>query len=516
VIASLALFGIVALPILCGVAVRGMSRIAELRPNLAWLAGATALLGALIGLASAWAWWGLNPDFGDAVVGGWTRVSFTGTPLTVGFGAAACSVVIALTAARATHLLDPNSSALVQAISSHGLFVVGAALAVLGDTSPTLLIGLGCMDIAGVWYGVRSSSRRVAVRVFGTQVIAVFLAGFLLMLQNSSDNAYRLATPASQTANLLTLLISIAIILHANLLPLGVASEATSSLQTSAGFIGAMTLFSHTGPAAVWVPALAAVTCIFWSVRALGAVDAQGRAARISMASAAFFVAFGSYSPAAAASGWLLGTALLFTSGVARIVGAYALLALPATPAFIALTAAPPATTDNPLFLAMAALHAGCHAVFLFALLRHILGAGDLSTLRSAFANSRHPKEWPAIGLAVLHLSALGIAPQLFGGPSLVDSIARTGASTWIAVGVGTLLGTALWRLGSEALSAPLAQADMLLVRVGASFHPIYSALDRLRRGGGMLLSLLDSDGALLLAFLALVLVVLISGQATP
>ncbi len=514
--ASLALFGILGLPILSGVAVRALTRVAKFRPNLSWLTGGTVLLGALIALASAWAWWGLNPDVGDAVVGGWTRVSFTGTPLTVGFGAGACSVVIALAAARVTHLLDPNSSALVKAISSHGLFVVGAALAVLGGTSPTLLIGLGCMDIAGVWHAVRRRSSPVAIRVFGTQAIGVLLAGLVLMLRNSSDNSFRLATSTSQTADLLTLLISSAIVLHANLLPFGVTSEATSNMQTSAGLVGAMALMAHAGGTTIWVPALAAVTCVFWSVRALGSVDAPDREARICEASAAFAIAFGSYAPAAATSGWLLGTALLLTSGIARIVGVYALLALPGSPVFIAFASAPPAAAENMLSMAMSVLHTGCHAVLLFALLRHVFGAGNFSTLRSTFPNSRRLKEWPAFGLAATHVFTLGIAPQFFGGPSLTESIAQAGASTWIAISFGTLLGAALWRLGSNSLSEPLAQADTLLMRAGMSFHPIYSALDRLRRSGGALLSLLESDGALLLAFLALVLVVLISGQATP
>lgn len=515
VFASLALFGILGLPILTGTALRVLARLSELRPGIAPFTSAFAAIGALLVLTSAWGWWALNPEIGDAVVGGWMSVSFTGTPLAVGFGAAACSVILALAAARSAQLLDPDATARIEVVSSHGLLMLGAALAVLGSTTPTLLIGTGMMQFAGVWHAARRVNSQTAIRIFSIQLLGLMLAALVLTMQNTVSGDYRLNTTTAQTAGLFTTLMSAAIVLQANLLPFGASQHATSHPQMTAGLLGAIALVARTATVTEWVSPLAAVTCAFWAMHALSAADARSREAHIREAAAAFTLAFGMHAPHMAACGWLLGSAMLEQAGFARILAGLSLLAVPGTPGFPGLTAAPDPGTGL-LGPATMVLQAGCRMILTFALLRHTFGGVTSTAIRSALSESITPRRLPALLLAAAHMFVLGAAPQWFGGISLSDALTRAGAAGWASLVVGIALGAVLWRISGSELDDALRRAGALLLRTELLFRPLYAALARLQRSFGALSTLLDSEGALLLTCLALVLAVLILGQSAP
>jgi hypothetical protein len=508
VLASTALLGLLGLPIILGLFIRIAAKFADYRP---WVKRATltfSIVGAIVVLGAAWAW--RLGGAADAVVGGWSIVSFLGTPLVVGTALAGGCAVIALAAVRVAQLISQNQAVRMESASSHGLLMVGAALAMLGHTTPTLLIGLGLMNIAGLWHALRRTEGNTAVRAFGAQLIAVLIAAPVFILGSNASADYRLTAAAPAADTLLALLLNAAAALHANLLPFGSTRNSTTSPQASAGLLGAAALLTHASAVEPWLPALAAVSAVFWSVRALGSRDISARFTYLRDAAAAFSLAIGTHAPAAAAAGWLLGTALLQLSGVAGIVGVFALLALPGSIGFAA--AGTTQTTDS-LDIGLTILRSGAAAVMGFALLRHALEPSAGSSLRSSLRDSMRMRQLPPLTIIGAHLIVLSIAPSLAGLPPLVAVFAAAPPLLWASTLLSLLVAAALWRLAGDADMTPI---NALTIRTSGVMRPFFAALDRIAASVGTLLLLLESDGALLIACLVLIIGVLTIGQATP
>ncbi|MCX6019127.1 MAG: hypothetical protein NTZ50_11635 [Chloroflexi bacterium] len=519
--ATLALFGILGLPLFVGALQRSLVSFAAPHPGLEKAALGTAIGGALLSLIAAWIWWRLRSSYTyDVIIGGWSNVSFVGTPLAVSGSIAAACAVLALAVARVAQVFDLTAAMRVEAVTSQGILALGAGLALLGDTAPTLLIGIGLMNLAGVWSAARQQSGRLAMRAFGPQIIALLLISFVFTLHasNGDDRLHMMQIAASP---LLVTILSASICLQANLLPFGATRDASSELQTTAGLLGALAILNQGSTPKSWVFALAAITCVYWSIRALGASDSELQHARIRQATAAFAVLLGATMPGLAATAWLLGNALLTIPGAGRVLGIACLLGLPGTTGFFAYASASEALRANNLLdIALLMLRAGSLAMLTFALLRFAAGDRTPAALITSARRELFPdqRQIPALALLAAHALIFGIVGWMLGTSSLIDTAAAMQPISWISLASGILLGAGLWRINSASgrSADALPRADALLSNVEDAFAPVFAALDRARNSFGAALALIQSDGALLLAGLALIIAVLVSGQTTP
>lgn len=522
-----------ALPLLAGAFARLFSRITGNSVNRSRVIVAASAGLAFVTLLAAWMWrWSGSSDPSlTAVIAGWSSASFFGTPLAIAAPAAGGAAMIAFAATRTAALTDPAYALSSPAISS-GLFALGAGMTFLASTTPTLLIGIGLMDVTSVWIAARRSNGRNAVRAFVPQAIGVILAGLALTLAGAGTNSFfigeGIVTGSEAGSSLLSTLLNIAACAHANILPFGAANEALTDEQRAASTMGALALLQHTPTLEPWALALVLITTAFWALRS--AVNASAGATAVSphersltraRQAAAAFALIGAVSGHAhvAAMAWLLGNALLSGPAIGRLIGAFSLAGLPLLPGFVAYAGAASAMIERGgLGAATVVLLTASHALLVVALLNSAFGMRNVRGIAADVRQSltERLRLAPAALLAA-HALLLGVAPTLAGPRSLLGVAGDMGIAGWLALLLALALGTALWRVSSSGFGAEqLERADRLLSQSGRLGAPVLASLDRIRGGFRFVLAVLESDGALLWAGLSVLIALLIARPGTP
>jgi hypothetical protein len=448
---------------------------------------------------------------------GWSISSWTGSPVGIDSasnrGGAAALIVFACTLLiTRDETTDPQTR--LTRLAAAGLSMFGALLVCLATTASGVLIGGGVLLLATVLRALQDSPGEAVLRTFATQGVGLLMGAFMLHL-NVSQNASGYFSSMLTVSALSPTLISLAVLLLCGVPPFGLTSQTPSRAQLSGGALLAFGLLARTPRIETWAIALALIGALIWSARALAAARTDAQPGYLRCATLCLcLVATLSGQTWMAAIAWLAVSVALDAPLPLRTAAVAIQLALPATAGFAAWSGAIAGLTSRgALDAAIVVLAIGVTIVCAFTMLFCLLpGGGFMRALRQDTTRiAAFTPEAVVLGHALL----FGIVPSLAGAPGLVASLSAMGTIGWAHLAAGLIVGGGLWQLGWRWLDfAAFDEVGTALDRAALALDPIRGALSRLQRAMRTVFALLESDGALLWAFLATI-VALLSSQAS-
>lgn len=518
---------------LAGAALYGLlSRLVSIRQHT-HLAFLCAMLLAFI------AAWIVRPASLELVVGNWSPISFTGTPLVLITYPAAMSIlavvllVIIVSSAQRAQRLTPSSAVMM------AMVFIALAITALAQNLVTLLIGIGLVDLYSVLHNVihsRQPTRALRDGLYHGASLLLLLITFALYAAEGNS----LYLPLAHLPARFGVYLMIALVMRFSLLPLRSINDQlsddawVSKASPLAGLLLMMRLPQlMEGEFRAWFFGLLLVTALVALI--IGALSADRARLRSAVDTGAFVVAalsavvWQNGIMAVAAIAWLLGTALLAQTAtgypriarlavrVARMIGAASLIGLPLTIGFIGRAG---------IISTWAGRGAGGAALIVaFALAQLLL---VICVIRLALwpdapapEQKAEPAQW--IGLATLIICGLGIVvfglnPELAAAPDLGATFSRNKFVDWLMWLLPTLLGAAAWWFEARWLKWTTNIRDTLIKIISLAWWQdiLGGAVGRIARPLGGVFTFLESEGVLLWAIIVVLIVVLVSRPGGP
>ena len=495
----------------------------------------------LIAAGLAWlAAWVLRGQEFEGVLGGWSPVSLTASPLIVASFTPGAAIVIAWVGLHALRLLHQHDTADSERLLD-AFVIVGLVLAAFANSATALLVGLGLVD------GVAFVSALLSPNKSRTAALHLLLNGASLVLLTAvfalhvgqgntapSGSAY---FPLMRVGDYLQPFADFVLVLRCAVAPFMAPSQENNP-PWQASRCATLLLMTHLpglglGVHTPWLLALlvfsgalaAALACIN---------DSPSRALPI-LNTAAFYGAAASIATgqpaaiAAAAIAWLLGYPLLQASlnqpapfnrlaQVARLFGAAAWVGLPLTVGFVGqagIVAALGWVGVLGWVIGLALLAATALRIALVPMPIQLALGLDVDTSRWSW--QRMATFAPLAGL-MLGVLVFGLFPQLLGATGLNQSVARNGLLGWGAWLLAVIAGVALWWY--EDRWQPRIETWRSTTENALSLKWLRElwggATERLARPFRIIFPFLESDGALLWAIILVLLGVLVSRPGGP
>jgi hypothetical protein len=512
-------------------------------------------LPAVIAAGLAWlaAWVLRGQDF-EGVIGGWTPVSLTASPIILASFTPGAALIIAWAGLFALRLLRQQDEA-VQGFGYGGhderlldaLMLAGLVFAAFANSATALLLGLGLVDgvsfVAALLSPARS--RTVALRLLLNGASLVLLtAMFALHLSQGnlapSGSAY---FPLMHIGSYLQPFADTSLFLRCAVAPLTTPSH-ESSPHWQASSCATLLLMAHLpglglGAPAAWLIAL----IVFSGALAAGLAclaDSPSRALPM-LNLAAFYGAAASIATgqssaiAAAGMAWLLGHPLLQTSlnqpapfhrmaQAARLAGAAAWAGLPLVVGFVG-QAGIVATLAQQGVLGWLGLVGWVIGLALLAATALRIALAPMPT-QLAFGLEMNPSGWnwrTALAFAPLlvlmaSLLIFGLFPQLLGATGLNQPVARNGVLGWVSWLLAVVAGVAVWWYEDRWQPRLEPWRNTLENALSLKWlRDVWSgAMDRLAQPFRILFPFLESDGVLLWAIILVLLAVLVTRPGGP
>ncbi len=501
------------------------------------------------GAALIAAWMLLGQADWETVVGNWSPVSFTGLPLAMAGFAPSAGIIIAWTTLYFLHSLQPPNAAHSESHrAAPALLVASLALVAFANNLVTLLVGLGLTDLLTAYWALRrQDNERNALIGLMLSGLSVALLTLVAAVHISAGNSPHLPLVRLDASAATTLALAIA--LRLNFAPFRTSSDVWGDLRTTAGAVGGLLVLTRLPTLGIarlpeWFYGLALASALLTLLIALLRAEDRANALAPAVATASAYLAGASAilatpgATAAATIAWLVGAALLgqpqFTDAplsarraryALRIAGALCLVGLPLTVGFVGQAGAVATWTEHsaggwPFALAWSVVL----AAMTYVLLKLVLSSADeqAQPVRS-IAHPLRPSMWiarEAIGglTALAPILIFGIAPALLTAGSLADALARNSAAGWASWSIAIIAGALLWRLEPRWRPAVRSISNRAIgaLELGWCYSLLDGAVARLRQPFGQVFALLESDGMLLWAIIAVLLAVLIARPGGP
>lgn len=495
------------------------------------------------------AWMLLGQADWETVVGNWSPVSFTGLPLAVaGFTPSAGIIIAWTTLYFLRSLQSPNTAHLESSLAAPAFLVASLALVAFANNLVTLLVGLGLTDLLTVYCALRQQDKeRNALIGLMLNGLSIALMTLVTAVHISAGNSPHLPLVRLDASAATTLALAIA--LRLNFAPFRASSDVWGDLRTATGAVGGLLALTRLPTLGItrlpeWFYGLALASALLTLLIALLRAEDRADALAPSVATAGAYLAGASAvlatpgATAAATIAWLVGAALIsqlqFTDSplwakrvrrAMRAVGALCLIGAPLTAGFVGQAGVVATWTERgaggwPFALAWNVVF----ALMIYALLRLVVSSAGEEAQKMRFnAHPLRPSVWgarEAIGglTALAPILTFGIAPALLTAGSLTDALARNGAAGWVSWGFAIVAGTLLWRLEPRWRPAIHSISDRAIgaLELGWCYSLLDGAVARLRHPFGQVFALLESDGMLLWAIVAVLLTVLIARPGGP
>jgi hypothetical protein len=495
--------------------------------------------------------WIMRPAQFETVLGDWSPVSFTGTPLIIASNPEGMAIVIAvaavMTLARLVHnrTTQPRQGAPSQALIAALLF--GAlVLTALAHSLVTLLVGIGLVDLFVAIHGVLHS--RSPGRVLRDALFHLTSLAFLIVaaaLYDASGNSLYL--PLAHIPERLLPFIMAALALRFSLLPLRAASDLQyeGGWTDKASVIASLLLIARlpqleAPELRAWFYGLALLTAL--STLIIGSLTRNRASLQTSVEAGALAVALTAAVDwqagiiVVATMAWLLGTTLVSQTAsayptaarrivqIARYIGAACLIGAPLTAGFIGRAGVAVLWSGRGLGGAVLIVGFALTQLLLtFCTLRLVLWREVWREVPDAPSADEPPAISGYVAAVVLimlslHVVLFGISPSLAGAPSLGEQLGRNGFIGWIVWLFPTLLGFAAWWYEARWVDYIVLARDSLVSLIGLTWwqYILGGALNRIARPLGSIFVFLESDGALLWAVIVILVVVLVSRPGGP
>lgn len=497
------------------------------------------------GAALIAAWMLLGQTDWETVVGNWSPVSFTGLPLAMAGFAPSAGIIIAWTTLHFLHSLQlPNAAHPESHPAAPALLVASLTLVAFANNLVTLLVGLGLTDLLTAYWALRRrDNERNALIGLMLSGLSVALLTLVVAVHISAGNSPHLPLVRLDTSAATTLALAIA--LRLNFAPFRASPDVWGDLRTVSGAVGGLLALTRLPTLGItrlpeWFYGLALASALLTLLIALLRADALAPA----VATVGAYLAGASAvlaTPGATASAtiaWLVGAALIgqpqFADAplwakrvrrAARAAGALCLIGAPLTAGFVGQAGVVATWTERGAGGWLFALAWGAvFAVMTYVLLKIVVSSADEQAQMVRFAaQPPRPSVWvarEAIGglIALAPILTFGIAPALLTAGSLADALARNSAAGWASWSIAIIAGALLWRLEPRWRPAIRSTSDRAIdaLELGWFYSLLSGAAARLRHPFGQVFALLESDGMLLWALIAVLLAVLIARPGGP
>ena len=514
-----------------------------------------AALPILMAAGLAWlATWVLRGQVFEGVLGGWSPVSLTASPLILASFTPGAAVVIAWVSVHGLRLLqrgdapDTANDTVNDAEHLLEVFVItGLALAAFANSATALLVGLGLVDglsfVAALL--ARDKSRTVALHLLlnGASLVLLTAVFALHLGQGNTAPSGSAYFPLMRIGDYLQPFADAVLFLRCATAPLLSPSQENSP-HWRASSCATLLLMAHLpalglGAHSTWLLAV----LVFSGLLAAGLAcinESHSRALPI-LNIAAFYGAAASAASgqasaiAAAGVAWLLGYPLLQsslnqpapfnrTAQVARLFGAAAWVGLPLTVGFVgqAGIAAVLAERGGLGWLALVGWVIGL-ALFAAATLRIALAPMPMQLalgldVNTARWNWRSAATFAPLLVLMGMIVGFGLLPQLLGATGLNQPVARNGLAGWVTWLLAVVAGVAVWWYEERWQLRLGAWRNTIEKAINLNWlREIWSgATERLARPFRLIFPFLESDGALLWAIILVLLVALVTRPGGP
>ena len=501
----------------------------------------------LVAAVIAWlAAWVLRGQAFEGVLGGWTPVSLTASPLILATFVPGAAVLVAWVGLQVLRALRQDELSDAERLLD-AFVIAGLALAAFANSATALLVGLGVVDgvsfVAMLLSGAKSRTAALQLLLNSASLVLLTAVFALHMSQGNAAPSGSAYFPLMRVGDYLQPFVDAALFLRCALLPLAAPSQDNGQSVQASG-CATLLLMAHLpalglGAHAAWFVALIILSWLFAAARAC-ANDNLNKALPI-LNAAAFYGACASAitaqpaAIAAAAIAWLLGYPLLQISlnqpapfnrvaQGARLMGAAAWVGLPLTVGFVGQAGIATALAGQG-FVGWLCVVGWVIGLALFAATALRIALAPMPTQLTLGLEVKRPSwSWqraatfaPLVGL-MLSVVLFGLLPQLLGATGLNQPVARNGLLGWSTWLLAVIAGVTAWWFESrwqpriEAWRGTIEQALSL-----GWLREVWSgATERLAKPFRAILPFLESDGALLWAIIVVLLVVLVTRPGGP
>ncbi len=481
----------------------------------------------------------LQPVQTELIIGNWSPVSFTGTPLILAAYPGGVAVLIAVAAIMPLSPFsdrDARESRWTPIIA--GWVFAALCMAVLANDMVTLLVGISLVDIAIAVHGLaqqRPTGTILRDSLFRAASIA--LLAIAITLYDATGNSLYL--PLALIPERLMPFFAGALVLRLCLMPIRAVSDQSSSshwVDKAASVASLLLLWQLPALGApelhAWFFAITLLTAITTLV--LGALSIDRTRLQTSVETGALAIAaltavtWHSSLMIAATIAWLLGESALNYDASAlsqrlrrfvqipRMAGLLCMIGLPLTIGF---------TARYGIIATYAHRNVGGVLLISGFGLAHILLT--YCTLRlwkwTEVKPTRLGMATPMIRVVILVIPTalifvFGLSPGITTAPALIDQIGAQGIAGWVVWIISSIMGFALWQTESRWSVRIAASRERLsnIVSLGWWQDTLSGAIDRLSSPLHAVITFLDSDGALLWAIIVILVVVLVSRPGGP
>ena len=475
----------------------------------------------------------------EMILGDWSPVSFTGTPLIIAANSDGIALLIAVAAVMGLSISHEHKPATRGSLMIAGMIFATLSITALAHDLVTLLVGLSLLDLLSGIYALRQSHHPMRVlrdALFNAASIAALAIAFTLYAASGNS----LYMPLAHLPARLLPFISIALLLRFSLPPLRsvtdrhIGSDWTGKASLAAGMLVLARLPQLEAPQLhAWFFAFALLTAI--CTLAIGALSNSRAALLASLETGTLALAltaavtWQSGVIVAAAIAWLLGATLIAEipmsyparlrrfAVIPRLGAALCLVGLPLTVGFIGRAGVISAWAERGLGGAILILGiAAAQLLLTLALLRLMLWH-DLPTSDEDFTASEWIRgAWLVVPLILIVL--FGIAPAMLNAAGLPTQLADNGLVGWVFWLLPTLLGALAWHYEANWLKliATVRERVILILELNWWQDIFSGALSRLAKPLTGVFTFLEGDGALLWAVIVILIAVLISRPGGP
>ncbi len=475
----------------------------------------------------------------EMILGDWSPVSFTGTPLIIAANPEGIAILIAVAGVMGLSIMSSDKAANPAAGPIAGLSFAALSVTVLAHDLVTLLIGLGLLDMLTAVYALLQTHhpRRIMRDVLFNVASLLALAIAVTLCAATGNSLYM---PLAHLPDRVMPFIAIALLFRFSLLPLRsvtdryIGHDWAGKSSILAGMLVLARLPQLEAPQLhAWFFAFALLTAI--CALAIGVLSKNRATLMGSIETGTLALALTSAVPwqagaiITAAVAWLLGTALIDEAAgqyparyrpaipVVRAVAALSLAGLPLTAGFVGRAG---------VISTWAARDIGGAALIMgFSIAQIVLVA---ALLRLMLWHEPAGGEEEHTGSATLRLAVLGIpsilvvlfglAPGLSGAGGLSTTFDQVGLAGWIFWIIPSALGGLLWYMEKRWSATLNRYNDRLMTALELNWWQdiLAGAIGRLSKPFTGVLTLLESDGALLWAVIVILIAVLISRPGGP
>ena len=481
----------------------------------------------------------LRPAQAEMILGDWSPVSFTGTPLIIAVNPDGVALLIAVASVMGLSMSRENWPASRSNLLIAGLIFAALSLTAMAHDLVTLLVGLSLLDLLSGIYALRQSHHpRPVLRdaLFNAASIAALAIAFTLYAASGNS----LYMPLAHLPARLMPFISIALLLRFSLPPLRsvtdrrIGSDWTGKASLAAGMLVLARLPQLEAPQLhAWFFAFALLTAI--CALAIGALSSSRMTLLASVETGTLALAltaavtWQSGIIIAAAIAWLLGTTLIAENPMSyparlrrfalipRLGAALCLLGLPLTVGFIGRAGVISIWGERGLGGAVLIVGiAAAQLLLMLALLRLVLWH-DLPTSDEEISASDWIRSaWLAVPL--LFIVVFGIAPAMLNAGGLLTQLSNNGLAGWVFWLIPTLLGGLAWHYEASWVKRVSQVRDRVILILELNWWQdiLSGALNRLAKPLTGVFTFLEGDGALLWAVIVILIAVLVSRPGGP